>query len=78
VGDDTIHGSSCSVMIKVSEFDTRAGFRNSDWKESLKDRGRFRRVELDIEDWDEMGRPEEITVTIEPGDLLNLESKSGN
>lgn len=32
-----------------------------------------RTVELDAEDWEEMGRPETITVTIEPGDRLNDE-----
>lgn len=74
VGDDTILLSSCSIMVKVSEDDVKVSFRNSDWKEPLKDRGKFRRTELDLEDWDEMGRPEKITVTVEPGDMLNVEA----
>lgn len=74
VGDDTILLSSCSIMTKVSEDDVKVSFRNSDWKEPLKDRGKFRRTELDLEDWDEMGRPEKITVTVEPGDMLNVEA----
>lgn len=72
VGDGTIMTSSCSLMEKVSEDDVKVVFRNSDWKEPVKDRGYFRRQELAVEDWDAMGRPETITVTIEPGDLLNV------
>ncbi len=30
-----------------------------------------REVEIDAKDWFEMSKPEEITVTIEPGDRLN-------
>lgn len=29
------------------------------------------RVTLDRDAWEEMGKPEKITVTIQPGDLLN-------
>lgn len=31
----------------------------------------YREVTLDFADWDDMGRPDQITITIEPGDLLN-------
>lgn len=30
-----------------------------------------RHVSIDADLWDELGKPETITVTIEPGDLLN-------
>ena len=35
-----------------------------------------RRIQLLDDTWDEMGRPLEITVTIEPGDRLNDEEPS--
>ena len=41
--------------------------------ESLNDLGNARNIVIPCEDWDEMGRPNIITVTIEPGDLLNDE-----
>lgn len=28
-------------------------------------------VEVTIEDWNDLGRPDQLTVTIEPGDALN-------
>lgn len=33
--------------------------------------GRMTRIEVDRDVWNDMGQPETITVTIEPGDLLN-------
>lgn len=39
---------------------------------------RNNRVHLDFEVWDSMGRPEVITVAVEPGDLLNAEKENEN
>jgi hypothetical protein len=36
--------------------------------------GRKHVVSLDHDVWEDMGKPETITVTIEPGDLLNQEN----
>jgi hypothetical protein len=35
------------------------------------DDGRFHHVRLDEDVWQDMGRPDTVTVTIEPGDQLN-------
>lgn len=75
VGDDTILQSSCSVMVMTSTLSKRVFFREADWKEGAADRGSYRKVILDRSDWEEMGRPEEITVTIEPGDKLNAQAR---
>jgi hypothetical protein len=71
IGDDTILGSSCSIMSFISMGEVKVAFRNSDWREPASERGKFRRVELDVGDWIEMGKPDTITVTVEPGDRLN-------
>lgn len=35
------------------------------------DPNRHRIITLDSKVWDELGRPNQITITLEPGDLLN-------
>lgn len=63
------------VMVRVSV--NKIGkhliaFRNSDFREPEEDRGHFRSVYIHQVDWEELGSPDEITVTIEPGDKLNV------
>lgn len=63
-----------SVMVRTTsnKIGTKTiCFRNSDHNEPVKDRGPMRRVDLALSDWLELGSPDEITVTIEPGDTLN-------
>ena len=45
--------------------------------EKLDEAGHPRIVSLNRGDWDDMGRPQVVTVTIEPGDLLNDDPISG-
>jgi len=42
-----------------------------EWQDDLRERQR--QLSLKATDWADMGSPEVITVTIEPGDLLNDE-----
>ena len=51
-----------------------ADFANAEYiqfTEQLDEPGFARTVRLARRDWDDMGEPETITLTIDPGDLLN-------
>jgi hypothetical protein len=62
-----------SVLVRATHQDSEfIGFRNSDYLEAPENRGRSRHLRFAYEDWDDMGKPDEITVTIEPGDKLNV------
>ena len=48
-----------------------AGFRNGEPnREDV-----TRALAMDVDDWVDFGRPSTITITIEPGDLLNVEGE---
>lgn len=61
-----------AIMVRVPWWDSLlVKFVNSDYDEPAEDRGRRRKLFLDIEDWKEMGEPDVITNYTEPGDKLN-------
>ena len=48
-----------------------ADYANAEYIQFTEEPGFARTIRLDRHDWADMGEPETITVTIEPGDLLN-------
>jgi len=72
--DDTLLGRTSALMVKtsISQAEGLVRFRNSDWREPAQERGKRRVTSLDYQDWLDMGRPDVITVTIEPGDMINV------
>lgn len=59
---------SRSVLVKHDITEDTVDFRYDD-----PDWARNTQVLMDIGLWEDMGGPEEITITIEPGDLLNVD-----
>jgi len=54
------------IMRRLSESDYTERFQ-----EEYTDRGHPRNIVISRSDWADMGSPDVVTVTIEPGDLLN-------
>jgi len=82
VGKGTIeHGGrmtrSASVLTKITNNDKTmlVTFQSIDHDAPAKDRGRSRYCSIERADWEDMGSPETITVTVEPGDTLNEEER---
>lgn len=81
IGDDTILSSTCTVMTMTSPHATpnwqgMIGFREIGWEGGNgPDHAREsrRRLLIPAEVWREMGAPDTITLTVEPGDRLNVE-----
>jgi hypothetical protein len=64
--------STASIMVHVPWWQSGfVKFVNSDHTEPNEERGRSRRFYLDIADWEDMGKPETITLTATVGDKLN-------
>ena len=53
------------------------GIYTEHFQEDFTDLRHPRYIAVSRGDWDDMGRPEVVTVTIEPGDLLNDDPISG-
>lgn len=63
-----------SIMVHVPWWNTKfVQFLNSDHAEPNADRGRARKFFLETADWEDMGKPETITVIAIPGDGLNAQ-----
>jgi hypothetical protein len=56
-------------------FGKWVNFRTADFQTPQDDVDRFFKVRLTADRWHDMGSPETITVTIEPGDRLNEEER---
>lgn len=61
---------SRSILHKSSVTSQLASFGRAE-EENPEDNGTVRILVLAREDWEDMGQPETITITIEPGDHLN-------
>lgn len=79
VGDDTILTSSATVMEIVShgavpraDWRGMVSFREAGWKNS---KTSVRAVRIPKGVWEEMGLPDKVTMTIEPGDRLNVDEE---
>ena len=78
-GDDTILNRSATVMTltgSTNPWNHLINFREASWTQSSNPDNR-RVVKIPYAVWMEMGAPEEITVTIEPGDTLNAVEENG-